>query len=73
MISLLNENDEKMRDKNLNEFLKKFEIPIKRALFQTNLQEREDLEQELLLKIFLKSKNLSFKENAPEFWGFFKV
>lgn len=50
------------------DFLKRFQGTIKKSLSQTALQEREDLEQELYIKIFEKTKNLSFRENAPSFW-----
>ncbi|MGE1115671.1 hypothetical protein ACQJ0K_28525 [Priestia megaterium] len=53
------------------QYYKEFEEPIKRSLSRTSLQEREDLEQEILLKIFQKAKNLSFKKEAPKFWDFF--
>lgn len=61
-----------VRDSEFNNFLLKFEKPIKNSLYQTNNQDREDLEQELMLKIFIKLQDLSFKEETPDFWGFFE-
>ncbi|MEC1716481.1 hypothetical protein [Schinkia azotoformans] len=52
--------------------LKRFEKVIKKALYQTAPQEREDLEQELYIKLFEKMKNLNFREEAPSFWGLFE-
>ncbi|MBD8589758.1 hypothetical protein IFT92_18355 [Peribacillus simplex] len=51
---------------------RKLEGTIKRALSQTALQERGDLEQELYIKVFEKTKNLNFKEEAPSFWELLK-
>lgn len=64
-----------IEEKNVSEdeIIKKFERPIEKALFQTNPQEREDLKQVLLMKVLQKSKEISFKEDAPEFWSFFKT
>ncbi|HHY71958.1 MAG TPA: hypothetical protein GX497_01775 [Bacillus bacterium] len=52
--------------------LKRFEKVIKKSLYQTALQEREYLEQELYIKLFEKMKNLNFREEAPSFWGLFE-
>lgn len=49
-----------------------FEKAIKKSLYQTSPQEREDLEQELYIKLFVKMKSLNFREDAPSFWGLLK-
>ncbi|MCR6525380.1 hypothetical protein [Lysinibacillus capsici] len=51
------------------DYLKKFEVSIRRALYQTPLSEREDLKQELHIKIFEKTRNIDFREEAPSFWS----
>lgn len=57
---------------NNEDCFRKLEGTIKRALSQTALQERGDLEQELYIKVFEKTKNLNFKEEAPSFWELLK-
>ncbi|WP_207117990.1 hypothetical protein [Peribacillus simplex] len=57
---------------NIEVCFRKLEGTIKRALSQTALQERGDLEQELYIKVFEKTKNLNFKEEAPSFWELLK-
>lgn len=54
------------------EFYRRYEEAIKRALSQTTFQEREDLQQELYIKIFEKSRDLNFREEAPKFWEYFE-
>lgn len=54
-----------------NNYFEIYKKHIKRSLSQTALQERDDLEQEIYIKIFQKIKTLDFKEEAPSFWGFF--
>ena len=51
------------------DYLKKFEGSIRKALYQTSLNEREDLKQELHIKIFEKIRNTNFREEAPSFWS----
>lgn len=62
------------KDETYNEFDNYFGVYkkyIQKSLSQTALQEQDDLEQELYIKIFQKIKNLNFREEAPSFWGFF--
>lgn len=51
------------------DYLKKFEGSIRRVLYQTSLDEREDLEQELHIKIFEKTRSIDFQEGVPSFWS----
>lgn len=59
---------------NMNEemliIIENFTPKIKQCLHQTSYQDREDLEQEIKLKIIekLTTKEL---ENTPSFWNFF--
>ena len=43
---------------------------IKQCLHNTDFQEREDLEQEIKLKIIEKLATVEFQD-APSFWDFF--
>jgi len=43
---------------------------IKQCLHNTDYQEREDLEQEIKLKIIEKLATVEFQD-APSFWDFF--
>lgn len=54
----------------LNDILDKFEYKIKKSLKNTNYQEREDLEQEIKLKIMEKISSVKFNK-PPSFWSFF--
>jgi hypothetical protein len=47
--------------------LQLLEPKIKKSLSQTSYQEREDLEQEIKLKMIEKYHNHKFNE-APKFW-----
>lgn len=51
--------------------IKKLDPKIKKSLFSTNVQNREDLEQEIKLKITECFKNDVF-EKTPGFWEFAK-
>ncbi|GGJ77084.1 hypothetical protein [Virgibacillus salexigens] len=51
------------------EVLDEFKWKIKRSLANTSYQEREDLEQEIKLKIIEKLYTVEF-ENPPSFWSF---
>ena len=51
-------------------FIENFSPKIKQCLHQTSYQEREDLEQEIKLKIIEKLATVEFQE-APSFWDFF--
>ena len=59
---------------NMNEemliIIENFTPKIKQCLHQTSYQDREDLEQEIKLKIIEKLTTKEF-ENTPSFWNFF--
>lgn len=50
--------------------IENFTPKIKQCLHQTSYQEREDLEQEIKLKIIEKLATQEFNE-TPSFWDFF--
>lgn len=50
--------------------IENFTPKIKQCLHQTSYQDREDLEQEIKLKIIEKLTMKEF-ENTPSFWNFF--
>jgi hypothetical protein len=50
--------------------IENFTPKIKQCLHSTDYQEREDLEQEIKLKIIEKLATVKF-QNAPSFWDFF--
>lgn len=50
--------------------IENFTPKIKQCLHQTSYQEREDLEQELKLKIIEKLATQEFND-TPSFWDFF--
>ncbi|MEE3808220.1 MULTISPECIES: hypothetical protein [Lysinibacillus] len=50
--------------------IENFMPKIKQCLHQTSYQEREDLEQEIKLKIIEKMATKEFKD-TPGFWDFF--
>lgn len=52
----------------INNLIKKFEGRIQKSLYQTIYQEREDLAQEIRLKIVEKLNSVEFKE-TPSFWS----
>lgn len=52
-----------------HEILKEFKPKIKKSLLNTPIQEREDLEQEIMIKIFEKL-NLIQNITAPTFFDF---
>lgn len=56
--------------KEMEEVLDRFAPKIKQSLKNTNYQDREDLEQEIKLKIIEKLFTVEFKE-PPNFWCFF--
>lgn len=45
---------------------------IKIYLRQTNINERDDLSQELKIKVLEKLEGLLFLENTPGFWEYLK-
>ncbi|GAB3806125.1 helix-turn-helix domain-containing protein [Virgibacillus kimchii] len=63
--------DNEVDYKEVEEILEKFDSKIKQSLKNTNYQDREDLEQEIKLKIIEKLFTVEFKE-PPCFWCFFK-
>lgn len=50
--------------------IQNFTPKIKQCLHQTSYQDREDLEQEIKLKIIKKLTTKEF-QNTPSFWDFF--
>ncbi|MFC9541645.1 hypothetical protein ACFTQ7_17470 [Lysinibacillus sp. NPDC056959] len=50
--------------------IENFTPKIKQCLHNTDYQEREDLEQEIKLKIIEKLATVKFQD-APRFWDFF--
>lgn len=63
-----------MLENNYNEetlmIIENFTPKIKQCLHQTSYQEREDLEQEIKLKIIEKLATQEFND-TPSFWDFF--
>jgi hypothetical protein len=55
-------------DMNFEDFLKLFEPKIYKSLSQTIYQEREDLAQEICLKMIEKYQRQKFNDNTPKFW-----
>jgi predicted component of type VI protein secretion system len=56
-----------MQNKEIEKIIDDFEFKIKKSLRHTSHQEREDLEQEIKLKIVEKVQTVNFKE-PPSFW-----
>lgn len=48
-----------------------FQPKIKKSLRETSFQDREDLEQEINMKIIEKMNTVKFRE-SPSFWSFLK-
>lgn len=59
----------KHSDKKIIEIIESFNGKIKQSLTHTSYQERDDLEQEIKLKIIEKLYTVEFRE-APSFWNF---
>lgn len=64
-----NDNSESARRKEIEKLLENFTPMIKSKLNNTSYQEREDLEQELKMKICEKAEMLLCQE-VPGFWEF---
>lgn len=62
----------KIDEENLDDILEIFRPRIKKSLYNTSFQEREDLEQEIALKIFEKLSILQSLE-VPTFFEFIGV
>lgn len=60
-----------VKKKEIEEILKRFNPQIKKVLKNTSYQEREDLEQEIKVKILEKVNSLNI-ESPPGFWEFIK-
>ena len=58
-------------EKEIISILNDFQPKIKNRLNQISFQDREDLEQEIKVKIIKKLNSVEFKE-GPRFWSFFK-
>ncbi|MGG2057915.1 helix-turn-helix domain-containing protein [Priestia megaterium] len=63
-------NKAKENNHYMEQLIKKFEPKIKKSLFQTNLEEREDLYQELSIK-FINCVHASKELEVPGFFEFF--
>ncbi|WP_047981741.1 helix-turn-helix domain-containing protein [Ornithinibacillus contaminans] len=68
--------DEKKNTPDINKFedlekvLKEFDKKIKKSIHNTNPQERDDLEQEIKMKIMEKVSNFIDEAHTPGFWKF---
>ncbi|MBU8576504.1 MULTISPECIES: sigma-O factor regulator RsoA [Bacillus] len=62
-------NEEKMTNGEMEELIETFTPMIKKKLQNTAYQEREDLEQELYIKLIEKVDRLIYQE-GPGFWEF---
>lgn len=58
------------RNDEVMSILNKFKPKIKKCLRNTSYQYREDLEQEIKLKVIEKLDDVEFN-NPPSFWDFF--
>ncbi|KOS63840.1 hypothetical protein [Lysinibacillus sp. FJAT-14222] len=63
-------NFEKQHNEETLTIIENFIPKIKQCLHITDYQEREDLEQEIKLKIIEKLTTVKFQD-APSFWDFF--
>lgn len=59
----------KHSDEKIIEIIESFNGKIKQSLTHTSYQDRDDLEQEIKLKIIEKLNTVEFRE-APSFWNF---
>ncbi|MDR0126189.1 sigma-O factor regulator RsoA [Bacillus zhangzhouensis] len=62
-------NEEKMTNGEMEELIETFTPMIKNKLQNTAYQERDDLEQELYIKLIEKVDRLIYQE-GPGFWEF---
>lgn len=51
-----------------DDVLEEYEAVIQKNLYQTSPQEREDLAQELRIKLFLKYRSITLTKKAPQFF-----
>lgn len=58
-------------NKEIEQTIIDFDSKIKKCLYQTNLSEREDLSQEIKLKIIEKLMFIEFRD-FPSFWELLK-
>lgn len=66
---LSDRSQDEIKKKEIEEILKRFNPQIKKVLKNTSYQEREDLEQEIKVKILEKLNSLNI-ESTPGFWEF---
>lgn len=66
----LRKNYEILNYYDIEDILSEFDTKIKLSLRNTDYQEREDLEQEIKLKIIEKLYTVQLR-NPPSFWSFF--
>jgi len=59
-----------LEEKNIEELLDEFQLKIKKSLSNTSPQEREDLEQQVKMKIIEKLPHIS--NTSTGFWDFLK-
>lgn len=60
-------------DKNWEDILNDFQVKINYNLQKVPANDRDDLEQEIKLKIIEKVNNLLVKNNTPGFWEFLSI
>ena len=60
-------NNIKKRNKEVIKFIEKFEPKINKSLLNTDYQDREDLRQEIQLKMTEKINEIE-ANNPPSFW-----
>jgi hypothetical protein len=57
-------------DKDIEDLLEDFQYKISYSLHNTSFHERQDLEQELKMKIIEKMMYLNLETSIPGFWEF---
>lgn len=70
LYELMEDNENKIR--NVEKIIELFDPKIKKSLLQTPLQEREDLTQELKIKLFETIVHYDMNE-VPGFMGFMEL
>lgn len=59
-------------EKSISSLLQQFESSIKKSLYQTSYNHREDLNQELNIKILDAVRDYNF-DKCPGFWEFIRL
>ncbi|GIN41987.1 hypothetical protein M3685_12420 [Heyndrickxia oleronia] len=52
--------------------INKLNATMRKKLSNVHPNDKNDLQQELCIKIFEKSQKIEFRDNPPKFWSFFK-